>query len=280
MGAYSANEAKSYEFQGADTFRIEKSGDRAQVVFLYTDKNSIDGYACHRLMNASHYTYVVDCARGPKDELDVCPACKDGAPISNRILVKVLDLNSNKVVIWDKPSSFRKTLEGFIYYFPCLYKQKYEITREGQKLDTKYQFQSIGDSGITEEQFQEYCEQAEEAISNYVRPADKYLEIKARVEASLEAAGPENGAEAPANNIWNNAPAQSGWSQPAPPQNNGWGAPPAQGNWSQAPQPAAPQAQAPQAPVQSGGWGAPVQGNWSQAPQGNGAWSQNPPTNG
>lgn len=279
MGVYKASDAKSYEYQGADTFRMEKPGDRAQVVFLYTDKDSIDGYGCHRLENASHYTFTVDCSRGPKDPLSACPGCADGAKLWTRIFVRVLDVHSGKVLLWDKPSSFRQTLEGFMHYFPCLYKQKYEITREGTGLNTRYTFQSIGDSGLTEEQYNEYCKGFDESIASYVRPADKYDEIKARVAASMAEAVNE---AAPQGNAWGGAPTGNAWgAQPTASQNNGWGqAPsqpsaPAQSNWGQAPAPAptgnwgqAPQS-APQQtpPPQQGGWGqAPAAGGWGQAP--------------
>lgn len=50
MARYTAEESKSMEYQGAETFRIEKDGGKAQVVFLYTDENSVDGWSCHRLL--------------------------------------------------------------------------------------------------------------------------------------------------------------------------------------------------------------------------------------
>lgn len=266
MGSYRAEDAKSYEYQGADTFRLTKPGERAQVVFLYSDEASIDGFACHRLENASHYTFVVDCARNPKDDISKCPACAAGDTISTRVFVRMLDLASGKVLIWDKPASFRKTLAGFIHYFNPLYKQKYEITREGSGLETRYQFQSIGDSGISPEQFAELIEKATEAVQNYVRPAEKYQEIKARCENSV--------AEASKEQVNVSSGQQSAWGQP-PQQQNGWGQPPQQSSpqqngWGQPPQQSAPQ---------QGGWGQPPQqqNGWPQPPQV--SWQNNPGNN-
>lgn len=269
MGMYKASEAKQHEFQSADTFRLEKSGDRAQVVFLYTDESSIDGYTCHRIQNAKYYTYTVDCCKAEKGE---CPACADNVPQSNRIFVKMLDLSSNKVVLWDRASGFRQTLEGFIHYFKPLYGQKYEITKQGEKLKTTYTFQSIGDSGITEKDYKAYLAKADEAIETYVRPAESYEDVKNKVDKSkaeaLEpVAAPQNswgvGAQPVATQTWNqSAPqqmpqAQQGWNQQAAqPQTTGW---------SQTPPQAA-------VPTQTG-WnqqGAPVQNGWSQAPVPNG----------
>lgn len=282
MGRYTAEESKAMEYQGADTFRIEKDGGRAQVVFLYTDESSVDGWSCHRMPGANFYIYTVDCPRGPKDPVDKCPACQAGEQLSTRVFVRMLDLASGKVMIWDKPASFRKDIAGFMHYFNPLYKQKYEITRTGTGLNTKYNFQSIGDSGITEEQYKELVKQANDVCDAYVRPIDKYEEIKARSEAAqaeqVQVEG-QQGQQPAQQNAWgqNQAPQQApqqGWGAPPAPQQGGWGqqqaAPPQQG-WGQ-------QNAAPQAAPQQGGWapqqGAPQQGGWGSTPQG--AWTQNP----
>lgn len=287
MARYTAEESKAMEYQGADTFRIEKDGGRAQVVFLYTDESSVDGWSCHRLPGANFYTYTVDCPRGPKDPIEKCPACQAGEQLSTRVFVRMLDLASGKVMIWDKPASFRKDIAGFMHYFNPLYKQKYEITRTGTGLNTKYNFQSIGDSGITEEQYNDLVNQANEVCDAYVRPIDKYEEVKARSEAAqaeqVQVEG-QQGQQAPQQNAWgqNQAP-QQGWG--APPQQGGWGAPqnaaPPQNSWTPQgqPQQAPPQNQAPQnqGQPQQGGWapqGQQPQNGWGSTPQG--AWSQNP----
>ena len=292
MARYTAEEAKTMEYQGADTFRIEKDGGRAKVVFLYTDEKSIDGWACHRLPGPNFYTFTVDCPRGPKDDVDMCPACKAGEPLSTRVFVRMLDVDTGKVILWDKPASYRKELVGYMHYHNPLYKQMFEITREGTSLNTRYRAMPIGDSGIDEKKYKELVKQADEVCASYVRPADKYPEIKARSEAAqqetvqVDNQAPQQGAP------------QNAWAQNQPPQQapqQGWGAPPAQQGWGapqqaapQQPQQAAPPAQQ-QAP-QQGGWGAPQQqapqgqqggwapqgqqGGWGSTPQG--AWTNNP----
>lgn len=281
MARYTAEESKTMEYQGADTFRIEKPGGRAQVVFLYTDEASVDGWAVHRLPGANFYTYTVDCPRGPKDPIEKCPACQAGEQLSTRVFVRMLDLATGKVMIWDKPASFRKDLAGFMHYFNPLFKQKYEITREGSGLNTKYQFQSIGDSGLTDEQYADLVNQANEVCDSYVRPIDKYEEVKARSEAAqAEQVQVENQQGGAPQNAWaqNQAPApQQGWGAPAQPQ-QGWGQQPQQNpqqGWGQPQQNAA--------PAQNQGWGqAPgAQPQQNQQPQQNwgtqqGAWTQNP----
>lgn len=289
MARYTAEESKAMEYQGADTFRIEKDGGRAQVVFLYTDEASVDGWSCHRLPGANFYTYTVDCPRGPKDPIEKCPACQAGEALSTRVFVRMLDLATGKVMIWDKPASFRKDIAGFMHYFNPLYKQKYEITRTGTGLNTKYNFQSIGDSGIDEAKYQELVNQANEVCDAYVRPIDKYEEVKARSEAAqaeqvqVEGQQGQQG-QSSQQNAWgqNQAPQQgwggqpqNGWGAPPPTQNQapqqGWGAP-----QNQPPQNQPPQNQAPQQPPQQNGWTQqpPQQNGWGATPQG--AWSNNP----
>lgn len=283
MARYTAEESKAMEYQGADTFRIEKDGGRAQVVFLYTDEASVDGWSCHRLPGANFYTYTVDCPRGPKDPVEKCPACQAGEALSTRVFVRMLDLATGKVMIWDKPASFRKDIAGFMHYFNPLYKQKYEITRTGTGLNTKYNFQSIGDSGIDEAKYQELVNQANEVCDAYVRPIDKYEEVKARSEAAqaeqVQVEGQQGQQGQPSQqNAWgqNQAPQQGWGGQPQ----NGWGAPPStqgqapQQGWG-APQNQPPQNQSPQQPPQQNGWTQqpPQQNGWGATPQG--AWSNN-----
>ena len=280
MARYTAEESKAMEYQGADTFRIEKDGGRAQVVFLYTDEASVDGWSCHRLPGANFYTYTLDCPRGPKDPIEKCPACQAGEALSTRVFVRMLDLATSKVMIWDKPASFRKDIAGFMHYFNPLYKQKYEITRTGTGLNTKYNFQSIGDSGIDEAKYQELVNQANEVCDAYVRPIDKYEEVKARSEAAqaeqvqVEGQQGQQGQSSQQNAWGQNQAPQQGWG--GQPQ-NGWGAPPPTQN--QAPQQGwgAPQNQPPQnQPPQQNGWTQqpPQQNGWGATPQG--AWSNNP----
>ena len=285
MARYTAEESKAMEYQGADTFRIEKDGGRAQVVFLYTDEASVDGWSCHRLPGANFYTYTVDCPRGPKDPIEKCPACQAGEALSTRVFVRMLDLATGKVMIWDKPASFRKDIAGFMHYFNPLYKQKYEITRTGTGLNTKYNFQSIGDSGIDEAKYQELVNQANEVCDAYVRPIDKYEEVKARSEAAqaeqVQVEGQQGQQGQPSQqNAWgqNQAPQQgwggqpqNGWGAPPPTQNQnpqqGWGAPQNQPSQNQAPQQPPQQNGWTQQPPQQNGWGATPQGAWSNNPQ-------------
>lgn len=280
MARYTAEESKSMEYQGAETFRIDKDGGKAQVVFLYTDEKSVDGWSCHRLPGANFYTFVVDCPRGPKDEIDMCPACKAGEPLSPRVFVLMLDVQSGKVMIWDKPASYRKEITSLMSYYKPLYKQKFEITREGTGLNTKYRTMPIGESNITEEQYKEFVEKANGVCSDYVRPVDKYDEIKARsvaAQAEQVQVDAQQGQQAPQQNAWaQNIPpqGQAGWGSQAPQQQ--WGSPtPAPQQWNQAPQ-NMPQQAAPQ--NQPGSWApqgqAPQQNGWGATP--NGAWQNNP----
>lgn len=289
MARYTAEESKSMEYQGAETFRIEKDGGKAQVVFLYTDETSVDGWSCHRLPGANYYTYTVDCPRGPKDDVDMCPACKAGEPLSTRVFVLMLDVASGKVMIWDKPASYRKDITSLMSYYKPLYKQKFEITREGTGLNTKYRIMPIGDSGLTEEQYNEFVEKANGVCNDYVRPIDKYDEIKARsvaAQAEQVQVDAQQGQQAPQQNAWGqNMPpqGQSGWGAQPPQQQWGQQTQAPQQQWNQPPQ-TMPQGQPqgmPQQPApqnQPGGWApqgqAPQQNGWGSTP--NGAWQNNP----
>lgn len=302
MAKYTANTASSVEAGGGSGFRIAKDGERVKVVFLYSDPSSIDGWACHRFTKPNGVTTVVDCPRSPKDPIDVCPACKAKQQLYTRIFVRMLNLNTNEVTIWDKASSFRRDLVGFMEYFNPLYSRVYEITRRGTGLQTTYQFQSLNESGITPERYEELVQEADKFAENYVRPIESYESVvndweiakekqkedEVNVSGNQQAPGawgqpPQgNWGQQPPQN-WGQQPApQPGWGQQSPqntPQNTppqNWGQPP-QGNPStgtpqENPSTNPPQSTAPQNIPQNtppqGNWGQPPQ-NWGQPPQGN-----------
>lgn len=283
MAKYTAESAVSFESSGGDSFRLQKDGDKARVVFLYAGPESIDGWACHRFQRGQRgYTYTVDCPRSPKDPLDACPACADKQALYTRIMVRMLNLATGKVTIWDRASSFRKDLVGFMEYFNPLYSKVYEITRRGSGLQTQYSYQSLNDSGLTPEQYEEYVKQADEEASNYVRPIEQYQTILGQCAAAAEEEAKEGVQVDNSQGAWGQPPMQGAWGQP--PQAQGqWGQPP-QAPWNQqAPAqipmpngtpvqtpPPAPATQTP--PPAQGQWGQPAQGNWGQNPQ---SWGQN-----
>lgn len=240
MAKYTSKEASSMESSGGSGFRLAKDGDRARVVFLYEGPESIDGWSCHRYTRPSGYTSVLDCPRSPKDPLDNCPACKAGDQLYTRIFVRMLNLTTNEVTVWDRGSSFRKDLVGFMEYFKPLYSQVYEITRRGSGLQTQYQYQSIGNSDIKPEQYAELAKQADEKAAEYVLPIEQYASVKTAWETAKSESAEEQV------NVQNT---NTGWGQP--PQNQSWGQPPQNvpQNWGQAPQ---------------GNWGQPPQGGWGQ----------------
>lgn len=282
MAKYSASEASARESSSGGGFRIAKDGEKAKVIFLYAGPESIDGWACHRFGKPNGYTYILDCPRGPKDPLEDCPACKAGEQIYTRLFVRMLNVTTGEVTVWDRASSFRKDLLGFMDYFNPLYSVVYEITRHGSGLDTKYQFQSLpGESGMTEEQYKKYVEEADKKATDMMRPIDQYLAIKKECEEAEKQAKAESVNVQGANpqGAWGTPP-QGAWGAPgqAPWQGNNQVPPAQQGGWGQAPmQQTPPQAQPNQnTPPQQGNWGAPADQqppqNWGQPPQ---AWGQN-----
>ena len=287
MGKYQAEQSGNFESSRGNSFRLEKDGDKVRVVFLYSDPHSIDGWACHRFQKPNGYTHVVDCPRGPKDPLDMCPACKDKNQLYTRIFVRMLNLTTNEVTIWDRASSFRKDLTGFMEYFNPLYSKVYEITRRGSGLQTQYTYQSLNDSGIDEAKYLELVAKSDEVASDYVRPIDSYQTVLADWQAAKDKETQEG--------VNVSQPAPGAWGQPAP---GAWGQPPAQqypqqgqpapGTWGQPPaqpapqqpmqtpppqqyppqgQPTPPQGQPGQQPAPQS-WGQPPQA-WGQPPQGN-----------
>lgn len=281
MAKYEASQVGSFESTRGNTFRLEKDGDKIRVVFLYADPHSIDGWACHRFQKPTGYTHVVDCPRSPKDPLDKCPACADKNQLYTRIFVRMLNLTTNEVTIWDRASSFRKDLTGFMEYFNPLYGKIYEITRRGSGLQTQYTYQSLGDSGITEEKYKELLVRADEVANDYVRPIDSYQTVLADWQSAKDQEAKDAVNVAPAGQpqapgAWGaqpqGYPQAPGYPPQGYPQATAPGYPPQQPQGYQ-PQPQQPPAGYPvdgQPPAQQ-----PPAGNWGQPPQ---SWGQ-PPVN-
>jgi hypothetical protein len=185
----------------------------------------------------------------------------------------LLEVDTGKILIWDKPASFRKELAAKMRYFNPLYSKVFEITRNGSGLNTRYDMQSLeGSSGIDEAKYQELLQKAEEACANYVRPADKYEEIKLRC-----AQGEAEQVQVNDNNQQNSwgQPQQGGWGQPQN-QQGGWGQPAAQNQgWGQQLQN---QQGWEQQPPQNNSQPSAQNQGWSQPPQ-QGGWGQQPPQN-
>jgi hypothetical protein len=217
MAKYTAAEASANESRGGDGFRLKKDGDRAKVVFLYEGPETIDGWACHRFEDVNYVPYTMDCPRSPKVPIEDCPACKDGVGIKTRIMVKMLNLDTNQVEVWDKPAGFRQELVGMMEYFKPLYSKVYEIVRRGAKTETKYQFQSLSDSGLTPEQYKEYSEKGDAAAEEYVQPVDQYVAILAKCKSASAQKEKDQVVD-----MSQGAP-QGAWGQP--PQ-GAWGQPP------------------------------------------------------
>lgn len=259
MARYSASEMSAYETSGQQGFRLDKPNDKARVVFLYEGPESIDGWACHRFaIGSKGYTITMDCPRTKTDPLDKCPACAAGHQLYTRLFVRLFNLSTNKTEIWDRASGFRSELLGMMSYFNPLYGKVYEITRHGSGLQTKYQFQSLNDSGFTPEQYQEYVQQCDKLADEYVQSVDAYQQIVGRWEAAKKKEAEEAVNVDPnqaAQGAWGQAPAPGAWGQApqAPQQSWGQAPPPAPANYQQAP-PSTPPAAAQswgQAPVQT-----------------------------
>lgn len=69
-----------------------------------------------------------------------CPLCKAGKKASFKAYIPVIDRGDGKVKIFKASMTVVKDLLGFVDEYGCLTKRDYKVSRQGEKLDTKYQF--------------------------------------------------------------------------------------------------------------------------------------------
>lgn len=119
-------------------FSLKNDGDDAIVRILH---NSVDDFvmmSCHTIEMDGKYRKI-NCLRGPRDPMQMCPLCEAGAgKLQQRMFIYLLhyvkDENGNIVVlpkIWERSVAFAKTIKGLIDEYGPLEKRVFKIRRQG-----------------------------------------------------------------------------------------------------------------------------------------------------
>jgi hypothetical protein len=69
-----------------------------------------------------------------------CPLCKAGKKASNKAYIPVIDRADGKIKVFKASITVVTDLLGCVDEYGCLTNRDYKITRQGEELNTKYQF--------------------------------------------------------------------------------------------------------------------------------------------
>ena len=143
-----ANEEAQQNGQRVSFFALKNDGDKAVVRIMHDTPDDFDMLAIHRLpVEGQKFGRAVSCLRGPKDPIDMCPACAAGEKVNLRLYIHLLeyvkDEEGNIVAvprIWERSMNYAKTLADYIAEYGPLSDMIFTIKRSGAKgsMETTY----------------------------------------------------------------------------------------------------------------------------------------------
>ena len=145
-----ANEERQNQANGPRVgfFALKNDGDKAVVRIMHDSPEDFDMLAIHRIpVDGQRFGRAVNCLRGPKDPIDMCPACAAGEKVNLRLYIHLIEYVKNdegQIVampkIWERSMSYAKTLADYIAEYGPLSDMIFTIKRSGAKgsMDTSY----------------------------------------------------------------------------------------------------------------------------------------------
>lgn len=128
-----------------DFLQLKDDGDVAKVRFYIESLDDVKMYVVHKITAKNGKTRYVNCLRTYDQPIDDCPFCREALQNKElktevKMFLPVLDMDDNRVKIFERGRTFYKELEGHVRRntplcnFPC------EIERNGAKgsTDTVY----------------------------------------------------------------------------------------------------------------------------------------------
>ena len=125
-------------------FSLKSDGDEAVVRILCDQVSDLEILTVHPVTvgQSSFPNRNVNCLRTPRDPLEMCPFCNSGEKVKQRVFIKLLQYDNNKVphaVVWDRPAgTYVPKLKSYIDNYGPLSNIMCKIIRHGSGLDTTY----------------------------------------------------------------------------------------------------------------------------------------------
>ena len=128
-----------------DFLQLKDDGDIAKVRFYIESLDDVKMYVVHRITAKNGKTRYVNCLRTYDMPIDDCPFCREALQNKElktevKMFIPVLDMDDNRVKIFERGRTFYKELEGHVRRNAPLCNYPCEIERSGAKgsTDTVY----------------------------------------------------------------------------------------------------------------------------------------------
>lgn len=128
-----------------DFLQLKDDGDIAKVRFYIESIDDVKMYVVHKVTAKNGKTRYVNCLRTYDQPIDDCPFCREALQNKEmrtevKMFLPVLDMDDNRVKIFERGRTFYKELEGHVRRNSPLSNYPCEIERNGAKgsTDTVY----------------------------------------------------------------------------------------------------------------------------------------------
>lgn len=157
MARFNADTADNFGGSKGNWFSLKNDGDTANVKFMYSGMDDVEGYSVHELKFADNRRVLVNCLRDYNSPIDDCPLCKAGYQIKPKVFVPLYDNDTEEVKIWERGKNFFKKISSISARYKPLVAHNFDIERHGAKGDmkTEYEFFETGEDGKTLEDLPE-----------------------------------------------------------------------------------------------------------------------------
>lgn len=135
-------------------FTLKNDNDEAVVRFMCDSTDDFEILTVHDVQIGQRFRKV-NCIRDPREPLDNCPLCKNGAKISNRFFIKLIqydkvtDPNTGvqyvvpKAMVWERSTAYAKTLKSYLDNYGPLSDIICKIIRHGKAGDMQTTYEIV-----------------------------------------------------------------------------------------------------------------------------------------
>lgn len=194
-------------------FTLKNDGDEAVVRFMCDSTDDFDILTVHNITLANKYRKV-SCIRDPREPLENCPLCANKTPITTRFFIKLIQYNKvadpntgnitivPKAVIWERATSYAKTLKSYLDNYGPLSDIICKIIRHGAAGDMKTTYEIVPNLSKTIYRDEIYVKDPTlfgtfEVLGSFVMNKD-YNELAQFVATGNFPANPQQNAQSPA----------------------------------------------------------------------------------
>ena len=145
MAEFRVQDADKYAGNaGAPYFALKDDRDSKKVRFLFDSIDDVRGYCVHQVQVGDKKRYV-NCLHEYGKPKDDCPFCRAGKFTVAKYFIPLLNLEEDKVQMWERGRTFGDRLTSICARNPHLMTHGFEIERVGKKGDTKTTYEIYSD---------------------------------------------------------------------------------------------------------------------------------------